>query len=128
MVYYSNNKARFIHIVALIILMPIPLILRIIYSLKANQEIKSIDGEIKSFVTDGDIHSSDNKTEIWIKGKFFPNILQNEYVVKIILLHRFKTLLKKCTLDLFLCIDVVLRRFLLEPKAFQATRNILSQS
>ena len=85
MVYY-NNKARFIHIVALIILMPIPLILRIIYSLKANQEIKSIDGEIKSFVTAGDIHSSDNKTEIWIKGKFFPNILQNEYVVKIILL------------------------------------------
>ena len=84
MVYYSNNKARFIHIVALIILMPIPLILRIIYSLKANQEIKSIDGEIKSFVTD--IHSSDNKTEMWIKGKFFPNILQNEYVVKIILL------------------------------------------
>ena len=128
MVYYSNNKARFIHIVALIILMPIPLILRIIYSLKANQEIKSIDGEIKSFVTDGDIHSSDNKTEMWIKGKFFPNILQYEYVVKIILLHRFKTLLKKCTLDLFLCIDVVLRRFLLEPKAFQATRNILSQS
>ena len=128
MVYYSNNKARFIHIVALIILMPIPLILRIIYSLKANQEIKSIDGEIKSFVTDGDIHSSDNKTEIWIKGKFFSNILQNKYVVKIILLHRFKTLLKKCTLDLFLCIDVVLRRFLLEPKAFQATRNILSQS
>ena len=126
MVHY--NKARFIHIVALIILMPIPLILRIIYSLKANEEIKSIDGEIKSFVTDGDIHSSDNKTEIWIKGKFFPNILQNEYVVKIILLHRFKTLLKKCTLDLFLCIDVVLRRFLLEPKAFQATRNILSQS
>ena len=106
MVYYSNNKARFIHIVALIILMPIPLILRIIYSLKANQEIKSIDGEIKSFVTDGDIHSGDNKTEIWIKGKFFPNILQNEYVVKIILLHRFKTLLKKCTLDLFVCIDV----------------------
>ena len=86
MVYYSNNKARFIHIVALIILMPIPLILRIIYSLKANQEIKSIDGEIKSFVTAGDIHSSDNKTEIWIKGKFFPNILQKEYVVKIILL------------------------------------------
>ena len=86
MVYYSNNKARFIHIVALIILMPIPLILRIIYSLKANQEIKSIDGEIKSFVTDGDIHSSDNKTEMWIKGKFFPNILQYEYVVKIILL------------------------------------------
>ena len=86
MVYY-NNKARFIHIVALIILMPIPLILRIIYSLKANQEIKSIDGEIKSFVTDGDIHSSDNKTEIWIKGKFFPNILQKEYVVKIILLQ-----------------------------------------
>ena len=84
MVHY--NKARFIHIVALIILMPIPLILRIIYSLKANQEIKSIDGEIKSFVTAGDIHSSDNKTEIWIKGKFFPNILQNEYVVKIILL------------------------------------------
>ena len=77
MVYYSKNKARFIHIVALIILMPIPLILRIIYSLKANQEIKSIDGVIKSFVTDGDIHSSDNKTEIWIKGKFFPNILQN---------------------------------------------------
>ena len=86
MVYYSNNKARFIHIVALIILMPIPLILRIIYSLKANQEIKSIDGEIKSFVTAGDIHSSDNKTEIWIKGKFFPNILQKEYVAKIILL------------------------------------------
>ena len=86
MVYYSNNKARFIHIVALIILMPIPLILRIIYSLKTNQEIKSIDGEIKSFVTAGDIHSSDNKTEIWIKGKFFPNILQKEYVVKIILL------------------------------------------
>ena len=45
-----------------------------------------IDGEIKSFVTAGDIHSSDNKTEIWIKGKFFPNILQKEYEVKIILL------------------------------------------
>ena len=72
MVHY--NKARFIHIVALIILMPIPLILRIIYSLKANEEIKSIDGEIKSFVSDGDIHG-DNKTEIWIKGKF-SNILQ----------------------------------------------------
>ena len=90
MVYYSNNKARFIHIVALIILMPIPLILRIIYSLKANQEIKSIDGEIKSFVTDGDILHGDNKTEeVWIKGKF-SNVAV--YVVKIFLDS--KTLLK----------------------------------
>ena len=81
MVHY--NKARFIHIVALIILMPIPLILRIIYSLKAKEEIKSIDGEIKSFVTDGDILHGDNKTEeVWIKGKF-SNVAV--YVVKIFL-------------------------------------------
>ena len=82
MVYYSNNKARFIHIVALIILMPIPLILRIIYSLKANEEIKSIDGEIKSFVTDGVIHGDNKTEEVWIKGKF-SNVAV--YVVKIFL-------------------------------------------
>ena len=77
-----NNKARFFHIVALIILMPLPLIFRTIYITEEDLEIIKSEAkqrETKSFISENKPY--DNVTEAWIDGKvYFYDLMKSKQI------------------------------------------------